>query len=298
MPPKQPAKTQKLSKAEATGDSGMAGANASNGDSDVVASSSSILNAISAMKGEFVLRFDGLFSAIEGIQSELKAVSVRVTEAEDRISTNQDDVASLKTQSNTMKAAIEELVAKVDDLENRARRSNLRLVGLPEKEEGSDMCAFLERWIPEVLGAQNFPRPVLIERAHRIGGAGVNDAETGGRFGVRPRVIIMKFLNYADRSRVMKAARSKGEILYDNQRVMFFPDVSADLVRRRKVFDAVKKELASLSIPTLRYGIIHPAKLLVTVKGKRHIFDTAAGAKDFVHRLKDCTPGSAEKETT
>lgn len=108
----------------------------------------------------------------------------------------------------------------------------------------------------------------------------------------------MKFLKYADKFRVMKASRSKGEILYDNQRVMFSPDVSADLVRRRKIFDSVKKELASLSIPTLRYGIIHPAKLLVTVEGRRHIFDTAAAAKDFVHGLKDCTSGSAEKETT
>lgn len=295
MPPKQPPKTQKSSKAETTCGSGMA--DASNGDSGAVASSSQILNAISALKEDFVLRFDGLFSAIEGIQSELKAVSVRVTEAEDRISANQDDVTSLKTQTNTMKAAIEELVSKVDDLENRARRSNLRLVGLPEKEEGSDMCAFLERWIPEVLGEHNFPRPVLIERAHRIGGAGAGDAEAGGRSGGRPRVVIMKFLNYADKSRVMKAARNKGEILYDNQRIMFFPDVSADLVRRRKVFDSVKKELASLSIPTLRYGIIHPAKLLVTVKGRRHIFDTAAGAKDFVRGLKDCTPGSDAGET-
>lgn len=299
MPPKQAAKTQKSSKAEATGDPGMTDAN--NGDSEVVASSASpspILDAISAMKGDFGRRFDGLFSAIEGIQSDLRAVAVRVTEAEDRISTNQDDVASLKTQTSTMKATIEELVSKVDDLENRARRSNLRLVGLPEKVEGSDMCAFLERWIPEVLGGHNFPRPVLIERAHRIGGAGVNDAEAGGRSGVRPRVVIMKFLNYADKSRVMRAARSKGEILYDNQRVMFFPDVSADLVRRRKVFDPVKKKLASLSIPTLRYGIIHPAKLLVTVRGRRHIFDTAAGAEEFVHGLKDCPPGSEEKETT
>lgn len=165
MPPKQAAKTLKFSKAEVSGDPVMADAFASNGDSDVVASSSPILSAINAMKGEFVLRFDGLLSAIEGMQSDLKAVSVRVTEAEERISTNQDDVASLKTQTNTMKAAIEELVSKVDDLENRARRSNLRLVGLPEKVEGSDMCAFLERWIPGVLGEHIFPRPVLIERA-------------------------------------------------------------------------------------------------------------------------------------
>ena len=77
----------------------------------VVDSSNPILNAISAMKGGFVLRFDGLFSVNTWV-SDLKAVSSRVTEAEDRIGTNQDDVASLKTQTSTMKAAIEELVSQ------------------------------------------------------------------------------------------------------------------------------------------------------------------------------------------
>ncbi|KAK5604873.1 hypothetical protein CRENBAI_008131 [Crenichthys baileyi] len=46
----------------------MADANASNGNSDAAASSSSILNAIIELKEEFTLRFDGLFSAIKGIQ--------------------------------------------------------------------------------------------------------------------------------------------------------------------------------------------------------------------------------------
>lgn len=107
-------------------------------------------------------------------------MSVCVTEAENRISTNQNNVASLKTQNNNMKAAIEELVSKVDDLENRACHSNLNLIGLPERKEGSETCAFLERWIPEMHGEHNFPRPVLIGMAHRIGGADVSDAEGGG----------------------------------------------------------------------------------------------------------------------
>lgn len=62
---------------------------------------------------------------------------------------------------------MEELTRKVDDLENRSRRFNLRLVGLLEGEEGPDMCAFLETMIPEVFG--EFPKPLLIERAHRVG---------------------------------------------------------------------------------------------------------------------------------
>lgn len=31
------------------------------------------------------------------------------------------------------------------------------------------MRAYLEKWIAEVLGEDNFPGPLLIERAHRVG---------------------------------------------------------------------------------------------------------------------------------
>ena len=107
--------------------------------------------------------------AIQGVQVDLKAVTVRVTEAQDRISTNEDEFAALLVQNTAMKTTVEELVLKVDDLENRSRRSNLRLVGMPERKEGIDVCALLEKWIPDVLGASHFPGPLLIERAHRIG---------------------------------------------------------------------------------------------------------------------------------
>ncbi|KAK1886262.1 Cingulin-like protein 1 [Dissostichus eleginoides] len=96
------------------------------------------------MKEDFVSRFDGLLGAIQEVQVDLKAVTVRITEAEDRISTNEDDVAALLAQNTAMKTTVEELVLKVDDLENRSRCSNLRLVGMLERKEGTDMCAFLE----------------------------------------------------------------------------------------------------------------------------------------------------------
>ena len=79
---------------------------------------------------------------------------------------------------------------------------------------------------------------------------------------------------------------------------MFFPDISAELLKRRKVFDSVKKELASLAIPSLRYDIIHPAELLVTVSGERHIYDTAQGAEALARALKGDSQATATGETT
>lgn len=62
--------------------------------------------------------FDGLLGAIQGVQGELKTMTGRMTEAKDRISTNEDDLVSLKPQSAKMKATMEELLLKVDNLEN------------------------------------------------------------------------------------------------------------------------------------------------------------------------------------
>lgn len=295
MPNTKPHKPPKTTKPDASSSlENRASKDASNDNVDT-ANPNEILSAIHTMKEEFVLRFDSLLGAIQGIQGELKAVSVRMTDAEERISTNQDDINSLRAQSNTMKVALEELVLKVDDLENRARRSNLRLVGLPEEKEGANMCTFLEKWIPEVLGEHSFPALITIERAHQIGR--VN--ETGDRSSVRPRVVVMKFLNYADKSRVLKAARSAGHLSCDNQRISFFPDVSTDLLKRRKVFDSVKKQLATLSCPDLRYGIVHPAKLLITIKGRRHTFDNPSRAEEFVRGLKaDIQEDGTGEETT
>uniref|UniRef100_A0A087YS91 L1 transposable element RRM domain-containing protein n=1 Tax=Poecilia formosa TaxID=48698 RepID=A0A087YS91_POEFO len=243
-------------------------------------STNDLVAAINSMKDDFVKRFDSLLTAIQGVQSDIRIVAARVTQAEDRISANEDSVASLQADNTATKTTIEALQLKIDDLENRSRRSNLRLIGLPEGSEGSDMCAFLEKWLPEVLGAETFPIPLIIERAHRVGRV---DAA-----GTRSRAVVMKLLNYADKVRIMKAARTKGEIRLKNNRVMFFPDVSAELLKKRKIFDQVKKDLASISLelPELPYGVVHPATLLVTYKKKRHAFDKAAEAESFVLQLQ------------
>ncbi len=64
---------------------------------------------------------------------------------------------------------------------------------------------------------------------------------------------------------------------------MFFPDVSAELHKKRKRFDTVKKDLRDLNILELRYGILHPATLC---EGKRHLFDNPPDAQRFLQDLK------------
>ncbi len=58
-----------------------------------------------------------------------------------------------------------------------------------------------------------------------------------------PKVMIVKFLDYRDKERVMRAARAKKNVLFQNHRIMFFPDLSAELNKQQRQFDEVKKKL-------------------------------------------------------
>lgn len=82
----------------------------------------------------------------------------------------EDTVNELQSTVKMFEDKIKSLSAKTEDLENRSRCSNGRLVGLPEKAEGRDVCGFLEEWLPDVLGMETLHTPLITERAHRIAG--------------------------------------------------------------------------------------------------------------------------------
>ena len=142
---------------------------------------------------------------------------------------------------------------------------------------------FLQTWLPEVLGLNTFPNPLTIERAHRLRGAQTPSSP--------PRVIIMKFLNYQDKMRVMSAARRRGKVMYEGRHVMFFPDLSTDVQNQRKQYNQVKQQLREMDI---NFGLIFPAKMRVIHQGERHLFNSPSEVEAFIKRLRqrrDAGPG-------
>lgn len=251
------------------------------GEDDVDSESTKNMNVIQILGGirnDFSTKIDVVLKAIQDVKKDVREFSARMDEAEGRISTVEDTVNAEKSKADVLAKQVSLLTNKLDDLENRSRRSNLRIVNVPEKTEGNDAIAFLEKWLPEVLGPATFPSPPLIERAHRLPGRTQPNRSTA------PRVIIVKFLNFQDKVRVMRASRSKGKVIYAGQEIMFFPDLSAELHRRRRGFDQAKQQLRSMNI---RYGIVYPAKLRVSSDGQTREFGTPADAEKFIQRLQN-----------
>ncbi len=93
---------------------------------------------------------------------------------------------------------LERLTEKMTDIEDRSRRNNVRLVGLPEWAEGSDVAGFLRvnlsKWIPSLKG-----RNIENDRAHRV--------YDGRKNSDQPRTLIFRVLRWHDRLEILKGAR-------------------------------------------------------------------------------------------
>ena len=92
---------------------------------------------------------------------------------------------------------------KLADVEDRSRRNNLRFHGFQEEtnetwEEGESI---LTNFVKEKLGIEE---DILIERAHWTGKIQRNDGTRN-----RKRTIVVKFLNFKDKSRILHTYREK-----------------------------------------------------------------------------------------
>ncbi|KAJ3594149.1 hypothetical protein NHX12_006481 [Muraenolepis orangiensis] len=164
------------------------------------------------------------------------------------------------------------LLYKVEDLENRSRRSNLRIVGIPKKTEAQDPVSFMLSFFAEILGSDFFPTPPVLDRANRIGPASADKERNW------PRVFIVCFHYHRDKGQV---ARRRGEQLYFRGNKVI-QDHSANTARKRSAFNAVKGKLHEKKV---KFGIQMPAlRLWVVHDGTRVFFDSPEQAQTFYDR--------------
>lgn len=209
---------------------------------------------------------------ISFIRHDLQNVRERLSSAEERISTVEDTVHPLSAEIKRHTAAISTLMQKSDDFENRLRRNNLRLIGVPEKAEGSNPTDFFEQWLAQLIGKDRLSPLFAVERAHRVPTRAMPP-------GAPPRPVLARILHYKDRDTILRAARDIPDIRIDNGKISIFPDFSAEVQRRRLQFFDVKKRLRALQLP---YAMLYPARLRVAAPTGSQFFESAKQAVDWL----------------
>lgn len=210
------------------------------------------------------------------MRQDMHKIRDRVSETERRISDLEDTVNPLLPAVKTHGTKIKSLEDKADDLENRLRRNNLRLVGLPERVEGSDPVSFLECWFMQEFGRDCLSQCFVLERAHRVPGRPFPE-------GSPPRTMVIRLLNYRDRDSILRAARQKGSLKINNATVSLFPDYSPAVRTQRAKYQHVKMKLRE---KTIQYSMLFPSTLRVVYQGKAHFFQTPAAALSWFESLE------------
>ncbi len=120
------------------------------------------------------------------LRAELEALASATKQTRDRVDSVQAAAREDRRTVMDLRNQLERLTEKMTDIEDRSRRNNVMLVGLPEGAEGSDVAGFLRvnlsKWIPSLKG-----RNIEIDRAHRV--------YDGRKNSDRPRTLIFRVLN-------------------------------------------------------------------------------------------------------
>jgi len=195
----------------------------------------------------------------------LHSTNNRLEEAEGRIEEAETALQAMAMLTKKLMKRQASMEAKLTDQEGQARRDNLWIHGIPEKEEGDIMCAFPEKLLSDTLDI----RGLGIERAHR------SQAPAPEEPRARPRSIIAKFTSYKVKEEVIRKAWQKKAVYYKNTRFFVDHDYPTALLRKRYEYTEAKKILKERKI---KFQTPYPAKLRVHYDDGTQTYQNAADA--------------------
>ena len=212
-------------------------------------------------------------ASLERVKSSLDSHEERIHDTEIGLNDHSDRIEAIETTCATLLAENERLKNKVENLENRSRRPNLRVVGIPENLEGPDTIKFTTEFFEEVLGKEFFPHPVIISCAHRVGPKLTADSGPSPK---RPSIFLVPFHSFQNKHRII--TRKQEQLFFRGHTVFFHEDVSAELGKKQAAFKEVKSLLYKKSI---RFALIYPAWLRIFHDGQTLFFETPEKTREF-----------------
>ena len=134
-------------------------------------------------------------TSLESIGAILDSHSQKITTIEATLTAHSDELTELTTRVGQLEKANE----------------------APEELEGGSPVEFISRLLQTVIGNDIFPEPPELDRAHRT----LAPKPVAGQ---RPRAILVRFLRYQDKERVLRWARlQRDDIKFNGNKILFFP---------------------------------------------------------------------------
>uniref|UniRef100_A0A8C5LWX1 Uncharacterized protein n=1 Tax=Leptobrachium leishanense TaxID=445787 RepID=A0A8C5LWX1_9ANUR len=202
------------------------------------------------------------------VRSEVEALSERVGLLEET-ARRPPPAAHHRPQTD-----LSELHRRVDDLDNRGRRHNIRIRGLSETDRAENLRTLLQEFFNMVLGRAP-DSPVSIDRAHRA--LRPRPPPTAP-----PRDVICHLTEYSLKEAIMNSARSSRYWDFGTHRLELFQDLSPFTLAARRSLQPVTHALRMAKIK-YRWGF--PFALTAELNGVRHMICRPSDVPAFLTEL-------------
>ena len=216
---------------------------------------------------QFLEKFYKLEERIESLViNRLEEISLKTEENEEKIDACCIQMDEVVSEVKKLKEEKKEILMKLDDLENRARRSNLVLHGVSEVPK-ENCYETVRAFFSDFVGVPQ--NDYAIERCHRTPTV-IRDQRDGAA--MRPRIIHVAFSTYASKEKVRKACVAKLKAVqsrFRDGKVFVSEDFSRRVLQMRKEkMDALKQ----LKDEGKKPFFLYPAKLAYRNKDGKLIF--------------------------
>ena len=221
---------------------------------------------------------DRVERALKEDVAQLKADTTHLGNRVETLEQKLEDVLPVISQLQETCSAhshqIEALLCHLDDMENRSRRANIRIRGLPEATSARDIVPTLEDIFKDILG---LPATAVVEidRAHRALKPPSQDVNN-------PRDVICKLHKYTLKDRIMQKMRGKSHYDFDGAHLSFYQDISRRTLMQRRL---LRPLLAALQEAGLSYRWGFPFYLQATKEGRTVTLRTKDDLPHFLSSL-------------
>uniref|UniRef100_A0A8C5WK07 Uncharacterized protein n=1 Tax=Leptobrachium leishanense TaxID=445787 RepID=A0A8C5WK07_9ANUR len=209
-----------------------------------------------------------------GMHHELREVRVEVAGLTDRVGGLEDRANIPPEAPPSLLAELSDMKRKLDDLDNRGRRQNVRIRGLPESVITDDIATYVDALFVTLIQDPAITS-VPVDRAHRV-------LRPMPPEGAPPRDVVCRISSGALKERVMSVARTQRQWLLDGHQLEFFQDLTPFTLAARKALRPITLQLRQRQI-AYRWGF--PFALHARTDGITAAIYRPADVPDFLTRL-------------
>lgn len=183
---------------------------------------------------------DTFTAAIADLKMNLQAMCTRMDAIEESTTRHEVEIQSQHKSIQAYNLQFRDMQRHLEDLDNRGRRHNLRVRGIPENIDNSILAQTTRSIFNDILGR---PPDVAVEfeRIHRA-------LRPRGRESDPPRDVVCCLTNFRLKEDILRCARDRGEFRLQGSEIKIFQDLSPITLQKRRDLRPLLDLLRSRSI--------------------------------------------------